>query len=100
MQIFFYIGGVLSAALYSRRLFLLPSLGPILYNAFIILGGVLLSRRMGASSLAYGALAGAFYSDSSSSMRSVRRGLEHDIEFLLISTTMHFANGVRLSACL
>jgi putative peptidoglycan lipid II flippase len=61
MQIFFYIGGVLSAALYSRRLFLLPSLGPILYNAFIILGGVLLSRRMGASSLAYGALAGAFF---------------------------------------
>jgi putative peptidoglycan lipid II flippase len=61
MQMFFYIGGVLSAVLYSRRLFLLPSLGPILYNAFIILGGVLLSRRMGASSLAYGALAGAFF---------------------------------------
>ncbi len=59
-QIFFYIGGVLSAVLYSRRLFLLPSLGPILYNAFIIAGGVLLSRRLGASSLAYGALAGAF----------------------------------------
>ncbi len=60
-QIFFYIGGVLSAVLYSRRLFLLPSLGPILYNAFIIAGGVLLSRRIGASSLAYGALAGAFF---------------------------------------
>jgi putative peptidoglycan lipid II flippase len=60
MQIFFYIGGVLSAVLYSRRLFLLPSLGPILYNAFIIAGGVLLSRRVGVSSLAYGALAGAF----------------------------------------
>ena len=60
MQIFFYIGGVLSAVLYSRRLFLLPSLGPILYNVFIIAGGVLLSRRIGASSLAYGALAGAF----------------------------------------
>jgi len=59
-QIFFYIGGVLSAVLYSRRLFLLPSLGPILYNAFIIAGGVLLSRRIGAASLAYGALAGAF----------------------------------------
>jgi len=60
-QIFFYIGGVLSAVLYSRRLFLLPSLGPILYNAFIIAGGVALSRRIGASSLAYGALAGAFF---------------------------------------
>ncbi len=61
MQIFFYIGGVLSAVLYSRRLFLLPSLGPILYNAFIIAGGVLLSRRIGSSSLAWGALAGAFF---------------------------------------
>jgi putative peptidoglycan lipid II flippase len=61
MQIFFYIGGVLSAVLYSRRLFLLPSLGPIFYNCFIIAGGVLLSRRIGASSLAYGALAGAFF---------------------------------------
>jgi putative peptidoglycan lipid II flippase len=61
MQIFFYVGGVLSAVLYSRRLFLLPSLGPILYNCFIIAGGVLLSRRIGASSLAYGALAGAFF---------------------------------------
>ncbi len=61
MQIFFYVGGVLSAVLYSRRLFLLPSMGPILYNIFIIAGGVLLSRRIGASSLAYGALAGAFF---------------------------------------
>lgn len=61
MQLFFYIGGVLSAVLYSRRLFLLPSFAPILYNVLIILGGVLLSRRLGVSSLAYGALAGAFF---------------------------------------
>ena len=61
MQFFFYVGGVLSAVLYSRRLFFLPSFGPILYNAFIILGGVLLSHRLGVASLAYGALAGAFF---------------------------------------
>jgi len=61
MQLFFYVGGVLSAVLYSRRLFLLPSISPILYNIFIILGGVLLSKRLGVSSLAYGALAGAFF---------------------------------------
>jgi putative peptidoglycan lipid II flippase len=59
-QIFFYVGGVVSAVLLSRRLFLLPALGPLLYNVFIILGGVLLGRRFGIASLAYGALAGAF----------------------------------------
>ncbi len=58
-QLFFYVGGVVSAVLLSRRLFFLPAFGPLLYNAFIILGGVVLSRRLGISSLAYGALAGS-----------------------------------------
>src|SRR6202167_2230315 len=39
-QIFFYVGGVVSAVLLSHRLFLLPAFGPLLYNALIILGGV------------------------------------------------------------
>ncbi len=59
-QIFFYVGGVVSAVLLSRRLFLFPAFGPLLYNVFIILGGVLLSGRLGIASLAYGALAGSF----------------------------------------
>src|SRR5258708_9895158 len=59
-QIFFYVGGVVSAVLLSRRLFLFPAFSPLLYNAAIILGGVLLSHRFGISSLAYGALAGSF----------------------------------------
>src|SRR5579864_353543 len=42
-QIFFYVGGVVSAVLSSRRLFLFPSLGPLFYNGFIILGGITLS---------------------------------------------------------
>ena len=46
--------------LLSRRLFLFPAFGPLLYNVFIILGGVVLGRQFGISSLAYGALAGAF----------------------------------------
>lgn len=57
-QIFFYVGGVVSAVLLSHRLFLLPALGPLLYNVFIIMGGVLFSHRFGISSLAYGALLG------------------------------------------
>jgi putative peptidoglycan lipid II flippase len=58
-QIFFYVGGVVSAVLLSRRLFLFPAFGPLLYNVGIIFGGVLFSRQLGISSLAYGALAGA-----------------------------------------
>ncbi len=45
--------------LLSRRLFLFPAFGPLLYNVAIIVGGVLFSHQLGISSLAYGALAGA-----------------------------------------
>ena len=58
-QIFFYVGGVVSAVLLSHRLFLLPAFGPLIYNVFIIAGGVLGGRRMGISSLAFGAIAGS-----------------------------------------
>ena len=59
-QVFFYVGGVVSAVLLSRRLFLLPAFGPLLYNVFIILGGVTLGRCLGIASLAIGALFGSF----------------------------------------
>ncbi len=58
-QLFFYVGGVVSAVLLSRRLFLIPALAPIFYNVGIIAGGVLLGRLMGVAGLAYGAVAGA-----------------------------------------
>jgi putative peptidoglycan lipid II flippase len=58
-QIFFYVGGVVSAVLLSHRLFLFPAMGPLLYNVFIILGGVVGGHRMGIAALAYGALAGS-----------------------------------------
>jgi putative peptidoglycan lipid II flippase len=59
-QLFFYVGGVVSAVLYSRRLFFLPAFGPLVYNIAIILSGVLFSHRFGIASLAYGAVAGSF----------------------------------------
>jgi putative peptidoglycan lipid II flippase len=59
-QIFFYVGGVVSAVLLSHRLFLFPAFGPLLYNVAIIVGGLLFSGRLGIASLAYGALAGSF----------------------------------------
>ena len=58
-QIFFYVGGVVSAVLLSHRLFLFPAFGPLLYNVLIIAGGVIGGRRFGIASLAYGAVAGA-----------------------------------------
>jgi putative peptidoglycan lipid II flippase len=59
-QIFFYVGGVVSAVLLSHRLFLFPAFGPLLYNVAIIVGGLLFSGRLGIASLAYGALLGSF----------------------------------------
>ncbi len=58
-QIFFYVGGVVSAVLLSHRLFLIPAFGPLIYNVFIILGGVLGGRHFGIASLAYGATLGS-----------------------------------------
>jgi len=59
-QVFFYVGGIMSAVLASHRMFLIPSLGPIIYNFGIIFGGVLLSHHYGIASLAIGAVAGSF----------------------------------------
>src|ERR1700681_543602 len=58
-QIFFYVGGAVSAVLLSHRLFLFPAFGPLIYNVFIILGGVLGGKHYGIASLAYGALIGS-----------------------------------------
>jgi putative peptidoglycan lipid II flippase len=58
-QIFFYVGGVVSAVLLSHRLFLLPAFGPLIYNIFIIAGGVVGGHRFGIASLAFGALVGS-----------------------------------------
>ncbi len=58
-QVFFYVGGVVSAVLLSKRLFLFPAFGPVLYSVFIIAGGIALGNRLGIASLAWGALLGS-----------------------------------------
>ncbi len=58
-QICFYLGGLLSAVQYAQTKFLIPSLAPVVYNVAIILGGLLLSSRIGISGFAVGVLAGA-----------------------------------------
>jgi putative peptidoglycan lipid II flippase len=59
-QVFFYEGGVLSAVQYAQAQFVVPSLAPVVYNLGIILGGVLLSPRIGITGFALGVLVGAF----------------------------------------
>ena len=58
-QFCFYEGSILSAVQYAKERFVIPSLAPILYNIGIILGGVLLSSRIGITGFAVGVLAGA-----------------------------------------
>jgi putative peptidoglycan lipid II flippase len=58
-QIFFYLGGVLSAVQYAKGRFLIPSLAPVIYNIGIILGGFLLASSIGITGFSVGVLAGA-----------------------------------------
>lgn len=58
-QICFYEGSILSAVQYAKGQFVVPSLAPLIYNLGIILGGVLLSSRIGITGFAVGVLAGA-----------------------------------------
>ncbi len=57
-QLFFFAGGVLSSRLLVRKIFTWQALTPLIYNAGIIAGGLLLSRRIGVYSLAVGVLLG------------------------------------------
>lgn len=59
-QLFFFAGGALGSRLLVRKIFLYQAVTPILYNLGIILGGVILSHRIGIDSLAIGVVAGAF----------------------------------------
>src|SRR5579862_4427829 len=59
-QIFFLAGGVFAAVLLVRKQFAVQAVTPLIYNCGIILGGVLLYHELGPSSLAIGALGGAF----------------------------------------
>jgi len=59
-QMFFFLGGLMMGVLYSRKQFLIPALGPVIYNASIIFGGVVLRHWLGLYGLVWGAIAGAF----------------------------------------
>lgn len=71
-QFAFFVGGILISVQYAFKRFKVPAVGNILYNVFIILGGVLLTygnpltramgypNGLGAAGFSWGALIGAF----------------------------------------
>jgi putative peptidoglycan lipid II flippase len=58
-QLCFFAGGVFGAVLLVRKQFYAQAVTPLIYNLGTIVGGILLARRIGVSSLAIGTVAGA-----------------------------------------
>jgi putative peptidoglycan lipid II flippase len=59
-QLCFFAGGVFGAVLLVRKQFSVQAVTPLIYGLGTIVGGLLLVRRIGVSSLAIGTVAGAF----------------------------------------
>jgi putative peptidoglycan lipid II flippase len=59
-QLCFFAGGVFGAVLLVRKQFSVQAVAPLIYGFGTVVGGVLLVKRMGVSSLAVGTVAGAF----------------------------------------
>ena len=72
-QMFFFLGGLMMGVLYSRKQFLIPALGPVIYNSGIIFGGVVLRHWLGIHGLVWGAIAGAFVGNFFIPFLAVRR---------------------------
>jgi putative peptidoglycan lipid II flippase len=63
-QVFFILGQLFTAWQFARERFVIPALGPIVYNLGIIVGGLLGALGQddpGADGFAWGALGGAFF---------------------------------------
>jgi len=60
-QIFFYWGAFFNAVQMAQRRFFLPALTPLIYNAGIIVGGIILGPSLHIEGFAWGVLAGSFF---------------------------------------
>jgi len=72
-QIFFYLGGLLMAVQFSRNQFLIPATAPLIYNAGIIAGGLLLGPYLGMAGFAWGVLVGSFAGNFAVQLYGARR---------------------------
>jgi putative peptidoglycan lipid II flippase len=77
-QLFFFIGGVMSSRLQVRKIFIYQAFTPLIYNAGIILGALLLHRQLGIYSLAWGVLGGVIVGSALlNSLGAFRTGLHY-----------------------
>ena len=60
-QLCFFAGGVFGAVLLVRKQFSVQAVAPLIYGSGAIVGGLLLVKQIGVSSLAIGTVAGAFF---------------------------------------
>jgi len=88
-QIFFVCGGILRAVLMAQGRFGAQAVAPLVYNAGIIAGGLLLAPTLGVEGFAWGALAGAALGPFGYALLDARgrvplrlRVAPHDREFL------------------
>jgi putative peptidoglycan lipid II flippase len=76
-QLFFFVGGLMMSTLYARNHFLMPALGPVVYNIAIIVGGVIGGAMFGpfwgVYGLAWGVLVGAFLGNVVMQIWAIRR---------------------------
>lgn len=76
-QVFFFLGGLMMSTLYARNHFLMPALGPVVYNTAIIIGGAIGGAMFGGQTgiygLAWGVLIGAFIGNVLMQVWTMRR---------------------------
>lgn len=80
-QLAFYVGGVLNASLMARQIFWPSALMPLVYNLFIILGGVALHPWIGVEGFAVGVVAGAFLGPLAIPLWASRKSISYQFRF-------------------
>ncbi len=76
-QLCFFASGVFGAVQFVRKQFSVQGFAPLIYNLGTIVGGLLLVKHIGISSLAYGTVAGAFFGHFLLNWYFVRRAGVH-----------------------
>ena len=81
-QVCFFLGSLMMGAQNARGRFLVPAMGPLIYNLGIIFGGAVLAVPLGVSGLCWGALAGALAGNFALQVWGMRQaGLGYHVSF-------------------
>ena len=83
------IGGLIVATEVANKRFLASAIQPVIYNAFIICGGLLLGPTMGAAGFSYGVLGGALVGSVLVPAYMARRHLRYRFRFDLRDPDLH-----------